>query len=1154
MRLWNSDSWGGWAAIKHKLFPVALGALLLAPVTASAALSLNCSATQAGNAVINEIQTQNSFIEIYFMRPADLGSWAIYVAGSGTTPEKIDLGHGNCFVNGTAVADNASSGATATTWPAGTFVACHTAVTIPSKGEVLLVDKQSTLTAGNATVIDYINYGNPTTDTWTVPSSCGTTYDAHSAANKDIARVPDGSGTLTDNGDNSTEGTNNAPIPSLLADFHFDECSWSSGVANSVLDSSGNNYHATPYGASTFSGGKLYRAADLTPNGITDYLSFNTAILNGRTNFSVALWFKTAVTKTQQELLQALGTSSPSYDDVEIYLRNSSEVVVNVRDSADLVYSVGKTLTDNSWHHLAFTRYGNIGCLYIDGLLDECKSTYATTALTLRSGAFLSGQEQDAYGGSFTTAQNFVGYLDELKFFNGTLGASHVVSIYNNESAGKNYDGTARVASGCGIDHIRILHDGAGQTCAPETVTLQACADSACTTLYGGSMTVDLTSPASGWSVDPVTFTGGTASVLLSRTTAGSLTLGATATAPTASGATRCYIGATQDCVINFSSSAACFDAVEPGRSVSTPIYTKLANGLFVLDVLALSSSVTNPYAGTVSVALVDPAAASGNCADANAGLLAEQVYTYTAADNGRKAFNFIYPNAAKNVRVRVRDTSINVPNCSADNFAIRPATLSLATTTPLDPAANRLPAGEDFNLTATPLDAAATAAVINTGYTGQPVVDATRVVDHSTPAPQPVGAALTWNNPTLPAPGAAAAGGFPQSTGGAVSNLFQYQDVGTITFTVDAVKDTGFTAVDQVTGVVAGVDHGLTGDCVAASTSNTLSGGLYGCYVGSAGLGPLGRFYPHHFSVDANFSPACAAGGYTYMDDDALGVTLEVKAQSKANAVATRYVTPASTYVPVAALGVTLLNGGSPTDLLARLSQPVVPARNWTAGVYSGSATYRFDARNLAVPVVDGAYDSLRFHVTVTDPVDDVKITQLNGIVSPPVSVVDSAATRVRFGRLWLGNAYGSEKRSLALPYEAQYWNGNAFVKNTLDSCTALTAANIGIGNYKGNINGTNLPATAISLGSFSGGAGSVVLAAPNVAGSADVVVRLSGALDMCPAWLPAYPAGTPLSLGWLRGKWCGSAYDQDPVARATFGIFGSSSKKGPIYLRENY
>jgi MSHA biogenesis protein MshQ len=90
-----------------------------------------------------------------------------------------------------------------------------------------------------------------------------------------------------------------------------------------------------------------------------------------------------------------------------------------------------------------------------------------------------------------------------------------------------------------------------------------------------------------------------------------------------------------------------------------------------------------------------------------------------------------------------------------------------------------------------------------------------------------------------------------------------------------------------------------------------------------------------------------------------------------------------------------------------------------------------------------------------------------------------------------------------------------------------------------------------SISAGAFATGAGTVTLAAPNAAGSVDLVIRLNSTLGMCPAWVPAYPAGTPTSVDFLRGKWCGAAYDKDPVARATFSIYGSNRQ---IYLREGF
>jgi MSHA biogenesis protein MshQ len=47
------------------------------------------------------------------------------------------------------------------------------------------------------------------------------------------------------------------------------------------------------------------------------------------------------------------------------------------------------------------------------------------------------------------------------------------------------------------LHHLRLLHDGGGLTCAPETLTLQACQNDDCSELYVDPVTADL-SPA-GW-------------------------------------------------------------------------------------------------------------------------------------------------------------------------------------------------------------------------------------------------------------------------------------------------------------------------------------------------------------------------------------------------------------------------------------------------------------------------------------------------------------------------------------------------------------------------------------------------------------------------------------------------------------------------------
>ena len=98
-----------------------------------------------------------------------------------------------------------------------------------------------------------------------------------------------------------------------------------------------------------------------------------------------------------------------------------------------------------------------------------------------------------------------------------------------------------------------------------------------------------------------------------------------------------------------------------------------------------------------------------------------------------------------------------------------------------------------------------------------------------------------------------------------------------------------------------------------------------------------------------------------------------------------------------------------------------------------------------------DGPYDNLQIGVAVTDP-DGVRAAGRN---MDPTTTTDCVAAanctgvawprpRIRFGRLKLTNAHGSELLNLPVPVETQYWNGAVFVTNTADSCTSLSAANV--------------------------------------------------------------------------------------------------------------
>lgn len=1033
--------------------------------------------------------------------------------------------------------------------------------------------------AGAVTVTDTLPTGltfvSATGTNWTCTAVVVCTYNSSLAGGASaptitltVAVAVNASGTITNSATvaggqydsnlaNNTASDSYALSPGAYAYYKMDEASWN-GTSGEVKDSSGNNRNGTALNSITTEatpagGGKgdTCRGATIPQNSsATTQKAVDTGIdVNSLGNQgTIAFWYKSntawnsGATSDDRTLADASNTNSTQFF---IRLMKTGRIRFQLDNSGGSSRSIDSNqyaTAAGTWVHIAVTwsLTGGSGNQfmrsYINGVLEQ---ESINTNITSNSGwqSLLIGDTRN--GNSTNYSAN--GVIDEVSLYNGVLTAAQITTIKN------------ATHSCFAFDHLQIEHDGEGSNCAAESITVKACADVTCSSaITTGGITASLQPYGTAVSI------GTSGSALLSATpsTTGTNTLSLTSISPTPANATVTCLNtaaniASCSMVVSACPGGSNFNCLEttitPYSSGTARLYTKLAGTPFSFDVVALNSSgavesnyvVSGGTAKNVTVELFDDNTPAASCS-AYANPVATQTLSIGSANLGRKTTaNFSVANAYKTLRCRVSDANVvsTVYGCSSDDFSVRPQQFTLSTTTALNPSTNKLAAGEDFNLTVHP--------GVTVGYTGTPVVNTASVVDHVSNAVST--AELTWSNS-----GSTAASGFPQAAGSSVSNNFQYLDVGTITFNADAVTDAAYTGVDQ------------SNDCVTGSTSNTgNSNGKYGCTIGSSALGPLGRFYPHHFAVNASFTPGCA-GGFTYMDNDALGIVLDVTAQSKTDTTATRYVSSSSAYVPVSTLGIKLLNGASTTDLLSRLSQPAVPARSWTLGVYTADDTYRFDARNATTPVIDGAYDSVKIRTTITDATDSVQITKLNGTaVSPGVSSVDSLTTIVRFGRLSLQNAYGSELLDLAMPLTAEYWNGNGWVKNAVDQCTtgiSLTATDpiaddglvpaelfvwdTGVGS--GN-SGLGYSVAGTSANQFhepplstDGGNFNLNFRAPGIGNA--------GALDIT--------ATVPV---WMRFNWDGvdqggdgNLFDDNPTARATFGIYKGNSKF--IYIRELY
>jgi MSHA biogenesis protein MshQ len=180
-----------------------------------------------------------------------------------------------------------------------------------------------------------------------------------------------------------------------------------------------------------------------------------------------------------------------------------------------------------------------------------------------------------------------------------------------------------------------------------------------------------------------------------------------------------------------------------------------------------------------------------------------------------------------------------------------------------------------------------------------------------------------------------------------------------------------------------------------------------------------------------------------------------------------------------------------------------------------------------------DGAYSALKIGIAPVDS-DGVRMGpyDLNvGGSSDHTSIMSATAqpvTEVRYGRLKISNAYGSELLGLPVPLLVQYWNGTGWVTNTDDNLTALATP----------ANGSGLVFHLASSGSTT-----ATLNNPLANGDAGLTLTKPGSGHA------GYVDITIASPAWLDYDWKGAG-DTDPTARATFGIYKSKW----IYLRENY
>lgn len=580
---------------------------------------------------------------------------------------------------------------------------------------------------------------------------------------------------------------------------------------------------------------------------------------------------------------------------------------------------------------------------------------------------------------------------------------------------------------GVQIDHFQLDHSGQPLTCNPETVTVKACADAACSTLITDPVTATLsltpTSASNGWiGGNTVTFSGGSTTVQLRNNTPTAVTIGVSGSTPTTKpfSTTLCKAGAgtpsAAACTLNFADSGFFFDVPDTYSNQPQTVTIKAIKKSDVTkqcvpgfasqtkNVKFWSSYITpasNPYNSQMSV--------NSSTIGASQGAATPLSLVFDA--QGQSTITVKYPDAGKvqlDARYDGTGSEAGLVMLGADQFVARPVGLCITPPQGVCAAGDSScpvfkKAGETFLVDIKAMAwESANDGDICAGNLTTPNFSLPNIA---------LGSTLVAPNPGINA------------------------TLGTTAYNHVAAANSA-NSVSQTVSEVG----------VFRMTATPPANGYFNYTIPSAQSQPVGRFIPADFNlVSGDIVPACNA--FSYMGQP-FGVMLDVLARNTTGVQTRNYTGPfakGEAYLSVA-------NDKDGKSLSSRLrSLQPLPWLNGRAALTTGSSEFV----RLSGTQPDGPYKSLLFGLYMRDNDGErtlIASPNFNDAVVGNCSgsgcnarQIDSVPMKAYFGRLQAGTAAGLASAPLAIPLQMQYYEAGNWLQNKEDQCTQLSLANQG-------------------------------------------------------------------------------------------------------------
>ncbi|KTA84148.1 DUF6701 domain-containing protein [Aeromonas salmonicida] len=580
---------------------------------------------------------------------------------------------------------------------------------------------------------------------------------------------------------------------------------------------------------------------------------------------------------------------------------------------------------------------------------------------------------------------------------------------------------------GVQIDHFQLDHSGQALTCNPETVTIKACADAACSSLITDPVTATLslapTSSSNGWvGGNTVTFSGGSTTVQLRNNTASAVTIGVSGSTPTTKpfSTTLCKSGngtpSVAACTLNFADSGFFFDVPDTYsnqpqtvtiKAVKKSDVTKQCVPGFASQTKSVKfwssyiSPTSNPYNSQMSV--------NSSAIGASQGAATPVSLAFDA--QGQSTITVKYPDAGKvqlDARYDGTGNEAGLVMLGADQFVARPVGLCITPPQGVCAAGNAScpvfkKAGETFQV-----DIKAMA--------WESANDGDICAGNQTTPNFVLSGIGLGSTLVAPSPGTNAT-------------------VGTTTYNHVAATNS-LNSVNQTVSEVG----------VFRMTATPPTSNYFGYTIPSAQSQPVGRFIPADFElVSGDIVPACSV--FSYMGQP-FGVTLDIIARNVAGGQTRNYTgdfAKGNAYITTA-------NSKNGTSLSSRLrSLQPLPWLNGQAA-FSGSSEFV----RLSDTQPDGPFKALLFGLYMQD--NDGERTLIaspdfnEGVVGDcsgsncNARLIDATSMKAYFGRLLAGTGAGLAAAPLAIPLQMQYYESGDWLLNEEDQCTLLSLAGDGI------------------------------------------------------------------------------------------------------------